>query len=525
MAISLIQAGTNLAFMNDDGVVSAPLTLPTGITLRADIAPRFVVFGRYAILVNTPSQPLIIDGAGVVRLLCPQAPRLGPILSASVGAGGLTGTYAGVRYTFITTDTYGNLITESDFSPPSNSVTIASKLLVASNLDISPDQVTGRRLYRPTTLGAVNFQWVDLDGNILTSVQDDLSDAGLSLVAAPILGTPPDLTLIAEFRDRLWGVGRLDIDDLRYTEVGLMYAWPQDNVFPIPSVGSDAVGVRALAPRRESLGIGRQNQLLMLTGTDDTNFAISKLSQNLGIISQESVAVYRDVAYFLWEDGVYQWSDAGITCVSDGKVRTWFATDAVFNRAMFQYAFATVDPIRFKYRLYLFVAGSTTDISWVEYDLIDQTWWGPHTTAAFTPTAAFTLLDGNLVPRPTVGSGDGNLFRDQTLRTDGLSTPIAVDIVTKRFALDEPDLDKYWGEMTVVGKSQLTGQVAVSLDVGDLDASTTNTLTWDMTNSRERLPRVGVGPHVQVEFTEAGIAQDMQLYGFEINPVNLLGRR
>jgi len=90
---------------------------------------------------------------------------------------------------------------------------------------------------------------------------------------------PPDLTLIAEYRDRLWGVGRITVDDLNYTEVGLMYAWPADNVFPIPSVGSDNLGVRALMPRRESLGIGRQNQLLMVTGTDDTNFAISKLSQ------------------------------------------------------------------------------------------------------------------------------------------------------------------------------------------------------------------------------------------------------
>lgn len=524
MAFSLIQSGTDLQRVSEAGVISAPLALPTGVVLRNDIPPRMVVFGRYVIVVNTPSQPLIVDAAGIVRLLCPQPPRLAPILSNAAG-GTLTGTYSGVQYTFITTDGSNRLITESDFSPPSNSQAVAGEFLKASGLDVSPDQITGRRLYRPTTDGAVNFQWLDLNGNTLTTVQDDLSDAGLSLVSAPILGTPPDLTLIAEFRDRLWGVGRLDIDDLRHTEVGLMYAWPADNVFPVPSVGSDKLGVRALIPRRESLGIARQNQFLMLTGSDDTNFALARLSENLGVSSQETVSVYRDVAFFLWEDGVYMWSDNGIDCLSDGKVRSWFATDDTFNRSMFQYAFGAVDPIRFKYRLFLYVAGSTTELNWVEYDLIEKTWWGPHKTTAFTPTSIFTLLDGNLVPRPTFGSTDGNLFREQDTRTDGSLSPIEFDVVTKRYALDEPDLDKYWGELSVVGKAQDLGTTNINLSVGELNAGVTNTLEWDMTKPRQRLSRVGVGKHVEVEFTEAEIDQDVQLYGFEIDPVNLVGRR
>jgi hypothetical protein len=537
MALSVIQSGTNLQLVSDAGIISPTLTLPTGITLRSDIPPRFVVFGRYVILVNTPSQPLIIDSTGTVRLLCPKAPRLAPILSAVAG-GTLTGSYGNARYTFVTLDPAGNLISESDFSPASNTVTLATQFLQAANLDISPDQISGRRIYRPTNLGAVLFQWVDLDGNILTSIQDDLSDAGLSLVAAPLLGTPPDLTMIAEFRNRLFGVDRIDIDDLRYTEVGLMYAWTQDNVFPIPSVGSDSVGVRALLPRREYLGIGRQNQLLALTGTDDTDFSIVKLSQNLGVSSQESVAVYRDVAYFLWEDGVYQWSDAGIECVSDGKalvgtgsvqyhgsVRSWFATDNYFNRSMFQYAFGQVDPVRFKYRLYLFVAGSTTDITWVEYDLIDKTWWGPHLTSAFSPTSVFTLLDGNLVPRPTVGATDSNLYREQDTRTDGPASAIIMDVQTKRYGMDEPDLDKYYGELSVVGKAQTSGTMNIHLEVGELNASVVTDPIWDMTQSRQRLQRVGTGKHVEFEFTNDEVGQDVQLYGIEVAPVSILGRR
>lgn len=524
MSFSVIQAGSSLQMIDDNGVLSSALTLPTGVTLRTDIPPRFTIFGRYVILTNTPTQPITIDAAGVVRLLTPQPPRTAPVLSA-VSGGTLSGTYNKVRYTFVTLDAAGNLYSESDFSPASGSVTLANQFLKASNLDISPDQISGRRIYRPTTDGAVLFQWVDLDGNVLTSVQDDLSDAGLSLVAAPILGTPPDLMLIAEWRDRLWGVDRIAVDDLRYTEVGFQYAWPADNSFPIPSVGSDLLGIRSLMARREALGIGRQNQLLQIIGTDDTNFQIIKLSQNCGVTSNESVAVYRDTAYFLWQDGVYSWSDEGIQCISDGKVRSWFATDDTFNRSRFQYAFAHVDPIRNKYRLFLNEAGSATTINWVEYDLTEKTWWGPHLTTKFAPTSIFTLLDGQLVPRPTYGGDDSNLYRDQDTRTDGADEPISFDVVTKKFAMNEPDISKYWGELSVVQKAQTGGTLDIAVTAGDLNTTTTTTLQSDMTKSRQRLGRAGTGRHLQLEMTNDELGQPVEIYGIEVAPVSILGRR
>ncbi len=541
MSFTVMQVGTALQLISEAGVLSAPLTLPTGVTLRSDIPPRFVVFGRYVILVNTPSQPLSIDPTGTVRLLCPRPPRLGAILTGQ-NTGTLTGTYAGVRYTFITVDPVSlALISESDYSPPSNSATIAAQALNAAGLDISPDQVTGRRLYRPTTLGAVNFQWVDLDGNFLTQAQDDLPDAGLSIVAAPVdFGTPPDLTLITSWRTRLWGVDRIAVDDLRYSSVNQQYKWSPLNDFPIPDVGSDKFGIRGLMTRRESLGIGRTNSLSAIIGTDETNFAIVKLSQNCGILSQESIAVYRDVAYFLWEDGVYSWSDAGIQCVSDGdantnssgiavtglhgRVRSWFATDDYFNRSRFQYAFAHVDPIRNKYRLFLNPAGETTKMQWVEYDLNEHTWWGPHTTSAFTPTSVFIVLDGQLVQRPTFGGSNSNTYREQELRTDVVS-PIVMDVVLKRYDMAEPDINKYWGQLSIIGKAQTTGALSISVTVGELNAATNFSITWDMTQSRQRLQRMGTGKHLQLELIDGEVGQDVEIYGIEVAPVNILGRR
>lgn len=521
---TLIQAGTSLQLVADDGTVGAALTLPTGVTLRADIPPRFTTYGRYAFLVNTPSTPLRISADGIVRPITPRPPRVAPIMLGAAG-GSLSGTY-NAKVTFVTFDAFGRLISESDYSALSNTVTISGQALKATNVDISPETtVTGRRLYRPTSGGAVYFQWVDLDGNVLTTIQDDLPDAGLSLVSAPVLGSPPDLTLIAEFRDRLWGVDRNIVDDLRYTEVGFTYAWPADNVFPIPSVGSDQLGIKSLIPRREALGIGRQNQILQVIGSDDTNFQIIKLSQNCGVISNESVAVYRDVAYFLWEDGVYSWSDEGINCLSDGKVRSWFAGNSEFNRARFQFAFGIVDPIRNKYRLYLNEAESSTVVNWIEYDLREKTWWGPHLTSAFTPTSSFVLLDGNLVPQPTVGANDFNLYREQDTKTDGVNTPISLDVVTKRYSMGAPDLDKYWGEVSVIGTAQAAGTLNIDISVGELNAAQTSTEAWNLTLPRQRLARAGTGKHLQLEFTNAEVAQDVELLDVEVNPVVLMGRR
>lgn len=539
MALSIVQAGTGLQLISDDGTVSAPLTLPTGVTLRADVPPRFFVFKRYVVLVNTPSQPLTIDATGTVRLLSPRAPRFAPTLSAQS-----TGTLSGVfrsKYTFVVMDGLGNIISESDYSPVGGPTTLATQALRAASLDLSPDQISGRRLYRTTDNGAVYFQWVDLDGNTLTSVQDDLADAGLSLFAAPILGTPPRLTTIAEFRGRLFGVGDIDVDHLRYTEAGIQYAWPEDNIIEIPAVGSDSFGVVALVPRREALGVGRRNSLIQVTGSGvetfdaDGNFLtidfdVVILSKELGIESQESVKVYRDTAYFLWKDGVYSWNSEGIKCISDGddaggkSVRSWFTSGDFFNADMFPHAFAHIDGDTPKYRLFLASAGSSVINRWIEYNIQDGTWFGPHLTTLFTPTSAFNRQNDADKDTPVIGATDANLYTEQETRTDGLTTVITLDVVGKRHDLNEPDKDKYWGEISVIGKAQ-TGILTVTSRAGELNATRTISQQSDMAKSRQRLGRLGKGKHVQIEFVNAEVGVDVELYGYTIDPVNIIGRR
>lgn len=548
MAFSVIQAGTDLQLLDTAGNLTT-LALPTGVTLRDDVPPRWCVYGRYVVLVDTPSEPLTIDVAGVVRLLSPKAPRIAPVLSG-VSGGALTGTFR-AKDTFITLDGVGNIISESDFSPASNSVTIATDFLSAANLDISPDQVSGRRLYRTTDNGAVYFQWLDLDGNVLTVIQDDLSDAGLSIFAAPILGTPPRLTLIGEFRGRLFGVGDVDIDHVRYTEAGIQYAWPADNVIEIPAIGSDEFGIRALIPRREALGCGRRNSLVQITGTGaenaitgDIDFDAVILSKELGVESQESVVVFRDTAFFLWKDGVYRWNTSGLMCVSDGlsassttisskpsgygNVRSWFTTDDYFNRDSFQYAFAVMDVDRAVYRLFLASAGSLVIDRWIEYDIDNGTWWGPHKTDLFFPTSAFSLVDASNKQTPLIGAADTNIYRQQSTRTDdsGVSqVAIALDAVGKRHGLGLPDQDKYFGQLSMLGRAQTKGRLGVAVHIGSLEGMTGPTFAYNMTLSRERLGRLGTGKHAQLELTNADLGMDVEIFGYIVDPAHLLGRR
>jgi hypothetical protein len=543
---TVIQAGTALQLLDGAGALTT-LTLPAGVTLRTDVKPRWEVYQNRLVLVNTPSQPLTIDAFGIVRLLTPRPPRLTPVLSG-VGVSTLTGNYR-VKETFVTLDTHGNTLSESDYSPISAQVAITNQFLQAATVDTSPDTITLRRLYRTTDNGAIYFQWVDLDGNVLTSIQDNLADAGLSVFSAPTLGTPPRLTTIAEFRGRLFGSGDLDIDNLRYTQAGLPYAWPIDNLFPIPGLGSDAFGITALAARRDALGVGRKNLLSQIVGTGaetgtNIDFDTVVVSREVGIESQETVRVFRDTAYFLWKDGVYTWDASGITCISDGNatsytrsaygnVRSWFVTDSYFNLDMFSAAFAEIQRDRAVYRLFLVSAGSAVVDSFVDYDIQARTWWGPHKTDLFTPTSAFTRTNAANRIIPVIGSAF-SVFQDQIVRTDGnpvsgttasSETAIAFDVVSKRHAMGAPDQDKYFGELSVEGTAQAGGVLTVQTRTGELNQTRTQAQQYNMRKSRQRLGRLGKGKHAQLEFTNNNIGEPVQLLGYEIDPVTLIGRR
>jgi hypothetical protein len=124
-----------------------------------------------------------------------------------------------------------------------------------------------------------------------------------------------------------------------------------------------------------------------------------------------------------------------------------------------------------------------------------------------------------------VGSQEGFLSQDQEERNDWSIAGIALDVQTNEFD-KEPDLDKYYGELSVMGKAQAAGTLTVTPSVGESGSEVAQTpFDMPLTASRSRLGRIGVGKSMKLEFENDVINQDVALFGFEVDPVSVVGKR
>lgn len=513
----IVQAGTTLARVSAAGNVTT-LTLPAGVTLEGTKRLRGVVMGKLVVLAGSPSQNLTVAADNTVRVLCPKPPAYAVTLAAAAG-GALTGTF-NAKATFYVKDRYGNLLAESPFGPVSADQAVSGEWLKATNVPLSAETVSGRRLYRPTTgPGTVYYPWMDVGGNTVTSVQDDLSDAGLALVAAPTdLGMPPKYDLVVEWRNRLWGK-TLEAPDVLYQGAnGKPYAAPASRTFVIPAAGADdARGITGFLRRRDELGVGRSTALHKVIGDNENNFARKGVAESIGVWASDSCQVIDDIGYFFGNPyGVYTWSSAGVTSISNDAVKAWFETDTYFNRALFDQAVGFYNPQRHSYTLLLAAAGSTDLDRWVEYDIATKKWWGPHKTGAFTPVGAVTLRDANNLAHAAWLASDGKIYKPQATKTDGSSTAVDFDVTTAKLSGESPATLKTFRRPVITTKVQSGGTLTVTPTVGGLAASAGTAASHDMTKGHQELPRVGDGELLSFRLREATAGQDVVVYGIEV---------
>lgn len=538
MAHLIAQGGSTLYKIALDTGTATTLTLPTGVTLATTLRPRFAILNQWVVMTNSPNKNLAIDPEGTVYVMTPVAADHPPYVAAGSGSG-LTGTYS-YKVSYVVLNSDGQLLMESPLSPASDAVSIANKNLALTFVPTSSDSITARRVYRTLSNGDVYYHVSDIDGNTQASLLENASDASVELLpaATEILVSPPGtlpgvrLKNIVQWKSRLWGVSDDPslVDTVFISETNKVYAWPNSLVaYP---TGQDSQGIVAFAPRRNQLGLLKRDGLWQVSGTSSgTGISINNLSVvqigfgKAGCIASDSVVIVNDKVWWLGRDGVYQWDDNGVNSISDDTVSAWFTTDTYFNRTRFSSVFAKYNEITDQVEFHLAATGSSTEDRWVAYSLTTKSWYGPHKTGLFTPASAASVVDGNGLPITLVGATSGIVYTaNSSLYRDGSSTAIDMDCYGPFHHGDAPDIEHYWGELSVLSKIESAGTLTVTPYVGRLDASAGTAISHDLTKGRERLRRLGAGAMCRLRLQNSTVNQRATLYGYEI-PFHELGRR
>jgi len=551
MASYLVQGGTTLYLVSQTGVLT-PLTLPSGITVTGPSTPcRAVLFGSgtdpYLIVVNGLSQDIYIDKYGTVRTFSVMPPVAAPTVTtgALTGPTGtlLTGIYS-VAASFKVKTTSGAVILETGLSPISTgSPSLSTGSLAVNAIPVSSEPtVNARGLYRTLSGGNVLYPWFDVDNNSTLTADRASTDGTLSLLptTATSNGLPPALKLIANWKDILWGVPRAEVDHVRWTEPRIIYGWQATNDLIAPPQNTDVYGVTAFIPRRDQLGIARRDRLHQITGDSDDTFARTQVSPNIGCLSQESVVVIRDVAYWLAERGVVEWTSESIGYITESQVDPWFTTDEYFNRSLFTSAQGRYNPDTDSYELLLAGLGSTALNMWVAFDLKRRAWFGPHVSGLpLSCCASDSERHGYLrnsvdFPITVFGTTTGYLEKRDVTVADDDTQPVAMDCTLPILGGFAPEQDKVWGDPTLHSRIEPAGTgpntLAVTMAAGPLESdgfvSPDFAVTTDavLTEGYQRLDRAGVGRYLSFEFQHEAVGERVRIQGLEV-PYAVIGRR
>lgn len=532
-----VQAGSSLQIVDTTGAIAATLTLPSGVTINANVRGRAAVLSQQILFARASSVNLWIDPSTTpftVRPLSTRPPMAAPALAAGASTG-LTGDYR-MKVSFIVKDESGRLLSESPLGPMSGAVTLANQSLNATQIPISTEShVTGRRLYRTVAGGAVFFQMLDIDDNLTAELDSAILDAALELLPEdPELGNPPGATpgtfldLLVVWRNRLWAKSQQlsEVDRILFSDLDKFYAWSSTNFLLASPVGEDTFGITGFIPRRDELVVCKRSRIMKVVGSTEDDFEVIIIAEGVGCIAADSCVVVRDIGYFLGLDGVYTVGPDGVKPISRDKVDPWFLTDTYFNRSEFENAVGGYNQVTDSYDLLLAAVGGTDLNRWVSYDIRRREWTGPHLTAAFTPTMRAFLRDGDSNGLPTFGAADGKLYKMNQSGASDNSNAIAIDWISKWFAGQAPDIFHCWLEPSFHVKKQSgsPGPLVVTPRVGDLDASNGTSQNIPQTIDRSRLARWGCGRFLRLQFTHSTDAEDVELRGFEL-PFIETGRR
>ena len=536
MSFYLLHAGESLQKMTTGGALTN-ITLPSGTSLsgQRDRPARFAILSNQVIVVNAPSVNIVLDPTDLsMRVLTIDGPTTN-LAAVSGGAGNLKGTYR-YGYTFAILDG-DTILTESPMSPLSDPTNFVNNSASLSSIDTSGTSgVNARIIYRTTSNGATFFEATRIANNSGTTTTDNTSDYDLALLASSEpKGNPPGhdgsdrFRIIVSWKDRLFASPLNDPDDVWISGNREIYSWSESRKFTVKTAGEDQWGVTAFMARRDELVIAKRRKLWKIIGDSPSNFEQILIADGIGCLTQNAAIVVRDTCYFMGEDGLYEYGNEGVKKLSRDKVEPWFTTDDYFDRAYFTDDGVDCPHLKYNQRydkleLHLAPLGTDSIDRWVDYDIKQKAWFGPHRADNHTFLCAGTINDTNDMLIPVVGTAHGFLETQSPGVFSDTGQTILMDVVTKFHSGNTPDIEKYWGELAMLTKVEAAGDLTITPTIGGLDASAGVAITHDLTLGRERLPRLGTGRLCQLRFQNSENEQGVTIYGYEI-PFHELGRR
>ena len=125
-----------------------------------------------------------------------------------------------------------------------------------------------------------------------------------------------------------------------------------------------------------------------------------------------------------------------------------------------------------------------------------------------------------------VGCREGWVVQEHDEANDLQMVGIPVRVETKKHG--SPEQESYFGELSLWGEAQATGALTITPVVGELSGTGAVAglpFTADLTQSRQRLGRIGHGKHASLVFDHDTRDEPIVLYGYTFDPVHPTGRR
>ena len=179
-------------------------------------------------------------------------------------------------------------------------------------------------------------------------------------------------SLIILHKNRLFTVITSDPSKVYFSEAGDFTTLRTSTNFfyvPAPKSTDPITGWEVL---QDNLVIWTRTTKYVLYGSDLASFVLRRSTGKAGTVSQNTIKVYKDKAYFLADDGIYEFNGATDRLISQRNDGSGISREVA---SMANKAGAVAEVWNNQYRLYYASSGSGVNNRCLVYELEQDSWW------------------------------------------------------------------------------------------------------------------------------------------------------